>query len=146
MSETQRPNFMPVIIGMALTCVLLAALGYVANRRGKVRHEPPPSLSVITPTTGMAVDSPVLVRFTTGQQLDLRASGWGHDTYHLHAVVNGVEIMPAAADIVPADSAIYAWTLSGVSRGSTTIYLAWADHAHRPLRQGASDTIQVTIR
>jgi hypothetical protein len=146
MSDAQRPNFVPVVIGMALTCLLLAALGYLANRRAKVRYEPPPALSVITPTTGMAVDSPLLLRFTTGHHLDLRASGWGHDNYHLHAVVNGVEIMPAAADIVAADSLEYDWTLAGIPKGAAAIHLAWADHAHRPLRQGASDTVRVILR
>jgi hypothetical protein len=146
MSETQRPNFLPVIIGIALTCVLLGALGYLANRRSKVQNEPPPSLGITSPAPGMATDSPLVIRFTSSHPLDLRASGWGHDNFHVHAVVNGTEVMPAAADIVRADSQHYEWTIAGIPRGSATYYLAWADQAHRPLRQGATDTVRFTIR
>ena len=145
MTDSQRPNFLPVITGIGLTCLLLAALGYLANQRGKASRAGPPALGIVAPSEGMAIDSPLVIRFTSANPLDLRDSGWGHDKFHLHAVVNGVEIMPAARDIVRADSSHYQWTIGG-ARGAATFHLGWADQAHRPLRQGATDTVTVTIR
>ncbi|MGQ0561559.1 MAG: hypothetical protein ACT443_06765 [Gemmatimonadota bacterium] len=146
MSEPQRSNLLPVVIGIALTCVLLAGLAYAAKKRRDAARQPAPQLAVLQPEFGAAVDSPLVVRFASTRPLELRASGWGSASYHLHAWIDGVEHMPAATDIVALDSLRYQWTLAPVARGPVRLFLAWADQAHRPLRRGASDTVTAIIR
>src|SRR5690606_15722299 len=61
-----------------------------------------PSLVVIAPQPGDTVDSPLVLRFTAGNDLSLGGMGWASNDLHLHVYVDGTEIMPAAADIVDA--------------------------------------------
>ena len=87
------------------------------------------------------------VRFTSAQPIELRASGWGTGRLHLHAWVDGVEHMPAAADIRALDGNTYVWTLSNIQPSMTRLrlYLAWSDAAHRPLPASATDTITLRM-
>jgi hypothetical protein len=144
MSESERRKILPVIIGMALTVVLLACLAYAARLRNAAELEMAPQLSINAPAQGTATDSPLVIRFTAAHPLDLMETGWGHDGFHLHASINGVEYMPAAADIV-AQGSQYAWTIHS-PRGPVSFYLGWADHMHRALQKGMTDTIRATIR
>ena len=144
MSESERRKILPVIIGMALTVVLLACLAYAARLRNAAELEMAPQLSINAPAQGTATDSPLVIRFTAAHPLDLMETGWGHDRFHIHASINGVEYMPAAADIV-AQGSQYAWTIQA-PRGPVSFYLGWADHMHRPLQKGMTDTVQATIR
>ena len=146
MTETERRNVVPVVIGLALTSLFLLLLAYLANARRNAERFAVPAITILAPTDGAAVDSPLVVRFSSSQPIELRASGWGYRTFHLHALVNGIQHMPAATDLVAEDSAHYRWTLQAVSRGAAELYIAWADQAHRPLAKGGSDTLQVTIR
>ena len=129
---------------MALTGVLLACLAYAARLRNAAELEMAPQLSITAPAEGAVVDSPLVVRFTAAHPLDLMETGWGHDGFHLHASINGVEYMPAAADIV-AQGPQYAWTIHA-PRGPASLYLGWADHMHRALQKGMTDTIHTIIR
>ena len=129
---------------MALTGVLLACLAYAARLRNAAELEMAPQLTINAPAQGTVTDSPLVIRFTAAHPLDLMKTGWGHDSFHLHASINGVEYMPAAADIV-AQNREYAWTIHA-PRGPASFYLGWADHMHRPLQKGMTDTIHTTIR
>jgi hypothetical protein len=144
MSESERPKILPLVIGMALTGVLLACLAYAARLRNAAELEMAPQLTINAPAQGTVIDSPLVIRFTAAHPLDLMETGWGHDNFHLHASINGVEYMPAAADIV-AQGTQYAWTIQA-PRGPARFYLGWADHMHRALHKGMTDTIQATIR
>jgi hypothetical protein len=146
MSEESRPSILPVVIGIALTCVMLAALGYAASRRNAVNRAGAPQLTIVAPAEGAAADSPLVIRFTSARPIELRESGWGHANFHLHAVVEHVEHMPAADDIVAVDSLEYQWTIAAAARGAAHFVLGWADQAHRPVLGGASDTMRVIIR
>jgi hypothetical protein len=146
MSEESRPSFLPVVIGITLTCVMLAALGYAASRRNAVNRAGAPLLTVVSPVDGAAADSPLVIRFTSARPIELRESGWGHANFHLHAMVEHVEHMPAAADIVAIDSLQYEWTIAATPSGPAHFVLGWADQAHRPVREGASDTVHVVIQ
>jgi hypothetical protein len=145
MSEEERPKIMPVVIGIALTCVLLACLAYAAKLRNAAESQMAPQLTITGPSQGAVTDSPLVIRFTAGHPLDLMPTGWGHDNFHLHASINGVEYMPAAADIIAQDQQ-YAWTIPTAPRGEINLYLGWADHMHRALQKGMTDTIRATLK
>jgi hypothetical protein len=134
----------PVIIGIVLTIILLAGLAYISKlRRNAVTHAP--ALAISAPLDGQPVDSPLVLRFTSAEPITLRAAGWGVAHYHLHAHINSVEHMPAAADIELVDGQ-YQWTLAVVPRGPLAIRLGWADLQHRAVVSGASDTIRTLLR
>jgi hypothetical protein len=128
---------------MALTVVLLAALGYLANLRRNAASSPP-TLTVIAPTTEPA-DSPLIVEFTSTAPLELTANGWTSGHWHLHARVNDTEYMPAAAEIT-SDGDSYQWTISAIRRGPLSLQLGWADQAHREIASSRTPPIQTTLR
>ena len=104
-----------------------------------------PSLVTISPQPGDTVDAPLVVRFTAGNDLTLGGMGWASNDLHLHAYVDGTEIMPAAADIEDAGDGTFLWTLP-TEGGSHTIQLRWADMDHGDIQVGASRTIDVFVR
>jgi hypothetical protein len=134
----------PVIIGIVLTIILLAGLAYISKLRRSALTQAP-ALVITAPLDGQPVDSPLVVRFTSAQPITLRTAGWGVAHYHLHAHINSVEHMPAAADIELLDGQ-YHWTLAAAPRGALTIRLGWADLQHRAVISGASDTVRTLLR
>ena len=142
--QSTAARLLPVFIGVGLTVLLLIALGYLAERRRNAEPLAQP-IRVLAPATGQVVDSPLVLRFTTSESLAQHPTGWGTERLHLHARVGGIEHMPAAADIEKRDS-VFAWTLSGVPRGTHTITMGWADLHHRELSAGRTPELTVTIR
>jgi hypothetical protein len=140
----QGAKLLPVIIGIGLTIILLSALAYISNMR---RNAPTsaPQLTLVAPLNGNAVDSPLVLRFTSERPVKLGHTGWASANYHLHAHVNGIEHMPAARDIEE-HAGIYVWTLPTVPRGPLHIRMGWADQAHRAVSRGATDTIHAALR
>lgn len=138
------PNLLPVIIGIVLTIILLSGLAYISNMR---RNAPTsaPQLTLVSPLESAALDSPLVLRFTSARPITLGHSGWASANYHLHASVNGVEYMPAARD-VEARNGEYLWTIPAVPRGPLRIRLGWGDQAHRAVTSGATDTVRATLR
>jgi hypothetical protein len=134
---TARQRLLPVFIGVIV-------LAWLAQQR---RNAAPLALPIelIEPLDQAAIDSPLVIRFTTREPLALRPSGWGTEKLHLHARVGGVEHMPAAAEIQQSDS-IFTWTLPGVPRGTHAVRLGWADQRHRELSAGASPARTITVR
>lgn len=134
---TTARRLFPVFIGIGLTILFLIGLAYLADRR---RNAEPlvESIKLLDPTPGAVVDSPLVVRFATTAPLALSESGWGTRQLHLHARVDGVEYMPAAADIVREDS-VFVWTLLAVRKGPHTLRIGWANLAHRELNTGAAE-------
>ena len=145
MTDSVAKKITPVLVGIGLTIVLLVVLAYISDRRRNHVTLAPPDLQILSPAMSSVVDSPLTIQFRSAEPLVLRASGWGVRNLHLHARINGVEHMPAAADIRPADSA-YVWVLPAISAGTLAIQLGWADQAHRELTKGASDVAHVTLR
>lgn len=139
-------KLLPIAIGMALTGLLLATLAYLASARNQVESRAIPQLSITAPVAGAVLDSPLVIRFTSPEPIHLQPTGWGYRRLHLHAWVNGVEIMPAAADISMLQPGSYSWTLAGIAPGVRRLYVGWADMSHRPITPGGSDTIGVQIR
>jgi hypothetical protein len=138
------PNLLPVIIGIVITIILLTGLAYISKMRQNVPTSAP-QLTLIAPLRNAVLDSPLVLRFTSARPISLGHSGWASANYHLHARVNGVEYMPAAAD-VEARNGEYLWTLPTVPRGPLRIRLGWGDQAHRAVTSGATDTIPAILR
>lgn len=139
-------KLLPIVVGMVLTGLLLATLAYLANARNEVESRAIPQLSITAPLSGAVIDSPLVIRFTSTEPIHLQPTGWGHRRLHLHAWVNGVEIMPAAADITVPEPGSYSWTLGATAPGVVRMYVGWADMSHRPITPGSSDTVNVQIR
>lgn len=136
-------SLLPVFIGVALTVVLLAGLGYLAQLRRNAQPSTP-TVFIISPTSA-PVDSPMTIRFTSTQPLELTKNGWVAGRWHLHARINNVEYMPAAHEVVASDST-YTWTLPPVRRGPITLRLGWANQHHREVAAGSSDVVRTTVR
>jgi len=141
-----RRSFAPVLLGIGLTCAFLLLIGYAASKRRALESAQLPRLTITAPAEGDVVDSPLVVHFTSARPIGLQPSGWGYEDFHLHAWINGVQYMPAAADIRQVDSDTYDWTLASIGNGGAQIYLGWSDQAHRERRQSSSDTISFEIR
>lgn len=113
---------------------------------GRRAAEPVPVLELLEPADGATVTQPFDLVFDAGAALRPGAGGWEAGGRHLHLGLDGGELMPAAAEIRPAGGTRYAWTLSGLAPGAHTLRLFWSDAAHRPLAEGASRTVTVTVR
>ncbi|HLN12004.1 MAG TPA: hypothetical protein VK587_02380 [bacterium] len=98
----------------------------------------PPPLSIVSPTPQSQVRNPVsVVLETTGDmaQLTMGASmnnmgslsGMG-PSVHLHIVVDGHVLMPAASQLVSAGQDRYRYTFGHLSSGPHTIKVFWADN------------------
>lgn len=103
-----------------------------------------PSLVLIEPQAGDTVSSPVVLRFTAGNDLALGGMGWASNDLHLHVYVDGTEIMPAAADIQDAGDGTFLWTLQ-VESGQREIQLRWAGLDHMDVDAGASRAVEVVV-
>lgn len=103
-----------------------------------------PALVLIEPQGGDTVAGPLVLRFTAGNDLTLGGMGWASNDLHLHAYVDGIEIMPAAADIQDAGDGTFLWTLP-LESGRHQIQLRWAGLDHADLDVGASRPIDVMI-
>lgn len=140
-----QSNARPLVIGGFLAAgLIILALGFLARTPGGAREDRVPAIVVLDPATGDTVRGTVTVRFRTTDELSLGTQGWTAGELHLHAMVDGVELMPAAADISGADST-FAWRLPPLPPGDRTLYLTWAGRHHGNLR-GATDTVRFHVR
>lgn len=141
MNEVNRT---PAIIGFLIAGAIILALGFLAGQGGGADDlDSVPGLSVIRPQSGDTVANPVAVEFTTPAALELGPAGWVARDLHLHIMVDGRELMPAAADIEPAGAG-FVWILPPLEPGDRRLYLTWAGRHHGNLR-GQTDTIEVHI-
>lgn len=140
-----RRSVLPVVIGIALTCAFLVLLAYLGQWRSGQQNVVP-HLTIVSPRTGAAVDSPLIVRFSASPDVALLPTGWGFERLHLHAWIDGVAYMPATSDIRTADSAMHTWTIPAARRGHRHVQLGWADAVHRELSIGRSDSLEILVR
>jgi hypothetical protein len=142
----QRRSIAPVVTGIFFTVALLAFIGYAASKRRAAEADTVPQITVLTPSSGAVVDSPLVVRFVTSHPISLQSGGWGYGRFHLHAWIDGVAHMPAAADIQPAGDSLYEWTFTSYTPTGGQLSLGWADQAHREWPSGSSAPIQIRIK
>jgi hypothetical protein len=105
-----------------------------------------PALVLIEPAVDGAREQPVTLTFEAG---GARLAPDGSDAAgkrHLHARIGPSELMPAAGDVRPLEGARYQWTLPRLPAGTHALRLYWSDEMHRPLAEGASDSVVVVVR
>lgn len=94
---------------------------------------PPPTFEVLESSAAASPTEPLQIRFRVDAPLRQQPGGWGSDGYHLHASLDGQEIMPGPADIQRVDGSTYRWTLPRIPPESRSITLFWSDAQHRPV-------------
>jgi hypothetical protein len=137
-----RPPLLPAIVGITLAALLFLTLGlWTAARRNSTG--PRPIVTILAPATDTVTHGGALsLYFQSTVQLRLQPAGWGSGRYHLHALVNGQERMPAAADITSTRDGSYLWRLTDLP-DSAAIQLVWALPNHVRLPDGASRIILI---
>ena len=134
----------PAIAGFLIAGALLLAISFFADRHPRSRTPELPSIRILAPRSGEDVINPVTVRFTTPAPLRLSTNGWTAGDLHLHAMIDGVELMSSAVAIqMQRDT--FTWQLPPLETGAHRIYLTWAARQHANLA-GTTDTITVTVR
>ena len=134
----------PAIIGFLIAGAALLLISFLANQDGTAGDVALPALHILQPSTSDTVVNPLELRFVTPAALSLTAQGWTVNGVHLHLLVDGDELMPAAADITATDSA-YIWRLPVLAPGAHRLYLTWAGRHHGNLA-GPADTVTFIIR
>jgi hypothetical protein len=130
-------------VGFLLAGAAVLLIGFLAGQRDSSDTARLPPLHILAPASGDVVTNPVTVRFATPADLRLVSSGWTAGDLHLHLMLDDRELMPAAADIVAADTA-FSWRLPPVPPGAHRLYLTWAGRHHGNL-MGQSDTITLHV-
>ena len=138
------------VYGIVAAALVLLALFYLL-RGGPADTGPAaaagvPQLSVVEPRDGAAVSLPAGVVFDAGTRLEVGPMGWNAGGRHVHLLVGGTELMAGAGDVQPLGGTRYRWTVPSLPAGAQTLRLTWSDEAHRPLAEGASRPVKVTVR
>jgi hypothetical protein len=133
------------VIGLALGGLFILALGFWLGSRP--RTPAIPALTIVEPAAGAVIDRPIELVFDVDHgRLRVGPGGWGVGTIHVHAWIDGRELMPAAADIEPIGEARYRWTIAHAEPGERALHIGWSDLYHQPIAEGMSATVRVTIR
>ncbi len=144
----QRP-LAPTIILLLVVGGLLLAIGLWTG--GNDHATPasaaqPASLTIVEPKDSGVVDAPLEITFATTAPLRLTPMGWQADRLHLHAIVDGAEVMPGALDIRAVGDGQFRWKLKTVGPGAHDIRLVWARPDHRAIPEGASPDVPFTVK
>jgi hypothetical protein len=129
-----------VIAGFLIAGAIILAIGFLVPGPTGAPDDRVPPIRVLAPADGDTLQGPVTVRFRTTSELSLKQEGWTAGELHLHAMVDELEIMPAAADVAGSDS-VFEWRLPALEPGDRRLYLTWAGRHHGNLR-GVTDTIR----
>lgn len=138
----QRTSLMPVIVGFVLAASFLFLLGWLSNRSRNAAPPVMPQVVLLSPARDTTAADSLTLTFSTSIPIELQQTGWGAGRYHLHTMVNTVELMPAAVDIKPIGENRYTWTVP-LRDSVSTIYMLWALPNHSRLAEGSSDTVTV---
>lgn len=138
----------PAIVVVFLVGAILLVIGLITGRGSPSAPpaSPPDTLTIVTPTDSAAVPAPLAITFATRAPLRVGPMGWQAAGYHLHALVDGKQVMPGAMDIRALGQDQYRWTLKDVPAGDHTLRLVWARPDHRSIPEGASPEISVTVQ
>lgn len=134
----------PAIIGFLIAGLLVLGLGFFGDRFTAGGDQQLPPLTLVSPRSGDSVANPVMLQFRTPAQLELHSGmGWMAGELHLHAMVDGTEVMPAAADIRAAGDG-WEWQLPPLEPGNRQVHLSWAGRHHGNLTT-PSDTARIHV-
>lgn len=125
--------------------LLLAVVAGIASLLGGESASTSFPLELVSPRNGEPAGNPVELVFTTAAPLTQTPMGWGTESLHLHAAVNGQDVMPAGSELTSLGGERYRWRLRVPGRGDYTLQLFWSGPDHAPLAEGASDVIRVRV-
>lgn len=106
----------------------------------------PPAIELLHPVAGASVAGPLAVLFRVESELVRQPSGWGVDGLHLHLQLDGLELMPAPADVEAMPGGAFRWTVGPLEPGPHSLRLFWSDGAHQPVEGGESRTVDIRVR
>jgi hypothetical protein len=138
-----------MLIGTIILGVLLLAFAMWANEAGKragAEARAVPEIVWVEPAEGALVEGAAAVVFETAADLRPGPAGWEAAGNHIHASVDGVELMPGAGDISRLDTNRYQWVIRPLAPGFRELQLFWSDRRHRPIEEGASRTVRIESR
>ncbi len=143
----QRPLAPTIILLLVVGGILLGiGLWTGGNDRHAAPANPAATLTIVEPADSATVAAPLDVTFSTAAPLRLTPMGWQAEHLHLHAIVDGTEIMPGALDIRALGEGRYRWRLKDVGPGSHDIRLVWARADHHAIPEGASADVPFTVK
>jgi hypothetical protein len=102
-------------------------------------------LRLIAPVADGETAQPITLRFDAGAALAPDGSDPAAKR-HLHARIGRSEVMPGPSDVRRLDGTRHEWTLPRLPPGTHALSLYWSDEFHRPLAEGASDSVVVQVR
>lgn len=145
--RAQRP-LAPTIILLLVAGGVLLAIGLWTGRDD--RQATPPAqaaaaLTILEPADSARIPAPLEITFATTAPLRLTPMGWQAGRLHLHAIVDGVEVMPGALDIRTLGENRFRWRLKSVGPGPHDVRLVWARPDHRAIPEGASGDVPFTV-
>jgi hypothetical protein len=138
-----------VVIGTILLGVLLLGFAFWANEAGKragAEARSVPSIQLLEPGDGQVVGGVVEIVFETAAELRRGPAGWEARGLHIHAALDGMELMPGADDVLRLDGNRYRWLVRPLEPGTRELRLFWSDRHHRAIAEGASRTVRIEAR
>lgn len=134
------------ILGVA-GILLLATAVFLTGRSllgGETEPAVIPALEILDLRS--APPAGALIVFQAGERLEEQPGGWGAEGLHLHAEVNGLEVMPGPRAIERGSNATYEWLLPAGEADSMRVSLYWSDAQHRRIEGTTSRALTVTTR
>jgi hypothetical protein len=138
-----------VLVGTVVLAALLLGFAWWANEAGLragAEARAVPDIVLVEPADGSLVEGSVDLVFETDAELRRGPAGWEVRGHHIHAAVDGVELMPGADDIARLGGNRYTWRVRPLNPGTRELRLFWSDRNHREIADGASRTVRVESR
>lgn len=132
--------------GMVLAAVVLLVAGGERDAGARPDPQAPPPPELLEPSDGQVVSGPVAVVFRTPRALEIGPGGWGTGEHHLHLEMDGIELMPRAADLERLSEGVYRWTLPPPPEGTRTLRLLWSGPDHRPIPGTETEPVRIRVR
>ena len=139
-----------VIGGVALLLAVYFLFSYFFGGGPSDGESPPaaavPALVLESPGDGEVIDQPAAIVFRTTARMERDAMGPVSEGRHLHLMVGETEVMAGPSDIAELGGGRYRWPIPRVEPGEYKVRVLWSGTDHRPLAEGASETIRLRLR
>jgi hypothetical protein len=138
-----------MLIGTVILGVLLLLFALWANHAGQragAEARGAPGLVLLEPRDGEVVTGPIGLVFETAAELRRGPAGWESGGFHVHAEVDGLEVMPGADDIIRLGDGRFRWVLRPLPPGARELRLFWSDQRHQEVEGSGSPVIRVEAR
>ncbi len=147
-----RPESAPLtlpdrLLGFIGGAMIAAAIGLLlfSGIRSDGAGPQPPALRLVSPGDGDIVQAPLTLTFLSEVPLTPGPGGWGTGEYHVHAMIDNVEVMAGPSDVVRGTDGHYRWTIPAAGPGKKSIRLFWSDANHVPVVGEAQAAISVRV-